>query len=87
MDTLGDEQLYDDKTVQWIDDNVGKLEQILMKIDVNQYLKQREFEENMKGKLAEYEEKTKGEIDAKLAEIETENEANAEQIKAFKKCQ
>jgi len=87
MDTLGDQQIYDQNTVEWIDKNIGKFEQILMKIDVNEYLKQREFEQNIKTQLIEYEEKTKGEIDAKLAEIEKENESNAEQIKSFKKHQ
>merc|ERR1712129_323649 len=60
-------------------------EAVLSKIDLNQYLKQREFEENLKSKLAEYEEKTKADIDTKLAEIETENEENADEIKLFKK--
>merc|ERR1712130_839938 len=54
----------------------GKFEDVLMKIDVNEYLKQRE-----------YEQKTKAEIDTKLEEIEKENESNAEQIKLFKKYQ
>merc|ERR1712019_244231 len=44
MDTLGDAQLYSKATVEWIDQNISKLEQALMRIDLNQYLKQREFE-------------------------------------------
>merc|ERR1711997_260142 len=87
MDTLGDEQLYDEKIMKWIDQNIGKFEDVLMKIDVNEYLKQREFEQTLKVKLSEYEEKTKAEIDTKLEEIEKENESNAEQIKLFKKHQ
>merc|ERR1712190_277170 len=84
MDTLGDAQLYNKETIEWIDQNISKLEQSLMKIDLNQYLKQREFEENLKLKLDEYEQKTKDEMEAKLAEIEKENEENADEIKAFK---
>merc|ERR1712130_524245 len=85
MDTLCDQQLYNQAIIQWIDENITKFEQILMKIDLSQYLKQREFEQNLKVKLSEYEEKTKGEIEAKITEIEKENEANAEEIKLFKK--
>ena len=85
MDTLGDEQLYNQAIIEWIDENISKFEAVLMKIDLMQYLQQREFEENLKIKLSEYDEKTKGEIDAKIAEIEKENEESAEEIKSFKK--
>merc|ERR1712129_606265 len=38
MDTLGDSQLYNKTTIEWIDQNITKFEQILSSIDLNQYL-------------------------------------------------
>jgi len=85
MDTLGDEQLYDEDMVQWVDQSISKLEDTLRSIDVKEFLKQREHGTEMTAKLAEYTESMKAEIDAKVQEMETENESNPEEIKAFKK--
>eukprot|EP01083_Nonionella_stella_P064841 169371_1 len=87
MDTLGGCALYDGNAVQFVDESIAKLEDSLMKIDVKQYLKQREFEENLKAKLMEYQEKIKGEIDTKWTEIEKENESNPEPITFYRKRQ
>jgi len=85
LDTMGDDQQYDDDTVQWIDQSIGKLEGALMTIDVMEYLKQREHGTKMTAKLAEYSESLKAEIDAKTQEIEAEHEADPEPKKEFKK--
>jgi len=86
MDTLGDAQQYSDATVQWVDDNVAKLEEILTAIDVAQFLKQRQFEEAFAAKLTEYNETGKEAIDAKMGVIDAENAANGEELKEFKKA-
>merc|ERR1719295_1120308 len=85
MDTLGDAQLYDEAMVQWVDQSISKLEETLTGIDVKEFLKQRDHGTEMTAKIMEYTETLKAEIDAKIQEIETENEGNAEQIKEFKK--
>ena len=85
MDTLGGAQLYDDVMIQWVDQSISKLEEALMSIDVKEFLKQREHGVEMTAKLAEYTETLKAEIDAKIQEMESENEANPEEIKEFKK--
>ena len=85
MDTLGDAQQYDDQMVQWVDESITKLEETLMGIDIKEFMKQREHSTEITAKLVEYTETMKAEIDAKVQEIETENEANPEEIKNFKK--
>jgi len=85
MDTLGDAQLYDEDMVQWVDHSISKLEEALMSIDIKEFLKQREHGTEMTAKLKEYTETVKAEIDAKVQEMETENESNPEEMKAFKK--
>jgi len=86
LDTLGDAQQYSDETVQWVDENVAKLEQILSAIDVAQFLKQRQFEVAFAAKLTEYTDTGKEAIDAKVAAIEAENAESAEELKEFKKA-
>jgi len=85
MDTLGDEQLYDDDMVQWVDQSISKLETTLMSIDVKEFLKQRDHGTEMTTKLTEYTETMKAEIDAKVQEMETENESKPEEVKTFTK--
>ena len=75
MDTLGTGNAYNDAQISWIDDSIKKLEASLANIDVQYYLKQRQFNDDFEVKNKEYTDK-KEEMDKKLEEITTANEGN-----------
>jgi hypothetical protein len=78
FDTLGTAHLYSAAKLDWIDRSITKLERVLETIDISEFQKQREFEKKFSELLNEYQSTILSENEAKIAEIDKQNEEKEE---------